>query len=127
MPQVAFCLELSLRQQVTLLVWLALVKTKSKKSTEREELFVNGDGHDEVSAAPGRVALEGCAVQLQGVVMVVVSDSGVAVVEVVDIVWDPGVVDSGLQIAVAFGVLMESLLIDCFLPTHLYQPVTVHP
>ena len=116
-----------MRQHVTLLAWLAFVKTKSKKSTEREELFVNGDGHDEVSAAPGRVALEGCAVQLQGVVMVVVSDSGVVVVEVVDIVWDPGVVDSSLQIAVAFGVLMESLLIDCFLPTHLYQPVTVHP
>ena len=113
-----------MRQHVTLLVWLALVKTKSKKSTEREELFVNGEGHDEVSAAPG--ILEG-AVQLQGVVMVVVSDSGVVVVEVVDIVWDPGVVDSGLQIAVAFGVLMESLLIDCFLPTLLYHPVTVHP
>ena len=118
-----------MKQQVTLLVWLALVKTKSKKSTESEELYVNGDGHDEVSAAPGRVALEGCAVQLQGVVMVVVSDSGVVVVvvEVVDIVWDPGVVDSGLQIAVAFGVLMESLLMDCFLPTPLYHPVTVHP
>ena len=56
---------------MTLLVWLELVKTKSKKSTEREELFVNGEGHDEVSAAPG--ILEG-AVQLQGVVMVVVSD-----------------------------------------------------
>ena len=116
-----------MRQHVTLLVWLALVKTKSKKSTEREELYVNGEGHDEVSAAPGRVALEGCAVQLQGVVMVVVSDSGVVVVEVVDIVWDPGVVDSGLQIAVAFGVLMESLLMDCFLPKPLYHPVTVHP
>ena len=113
-----------MRQHVTLLVWLALVKTKSKKSTEREELFVNGEGHDEVSAAPG--ILEG-AVQLQGVVMVVVSDSGVVVVEVVDIVWDAGVVDSGLQIAVAFGVLMESLLMDCFLSTSLYHPVTVHP
>ena len=118
-----------MRQHVTLLVWLALVKTKSKKSTEREELYVNGEGHDEVSAAPGRVALEGCAVQLQGVVMVVVSGSGVVVVvvEVVDVVWDSGVVDSDLQIAVAFGVLMESLLIDCFLPTSLYHPVTVHP
>ena len=118
-----------MRQHVTLLVWLALVKTKSKKSTEREELYVNGEGHDEVSAAPGRVALEGCAVQLQGVVMVVVSDSGVVVVvvEVVDVVWDPGAVDSDLQIAVAFGVLMESLLMDCFLPTSLYHPVTVHP
>ena len=118
-----------MRQHVTLLAWLAFVKTKSKKSTEREELFVNGDGHDEVSAAPGRVALEGCAVQLQGVVMVVVSDSGVVVVvvEVVDVVCDPGVVGSDLQIAVAFGVLMESLLMDCFLPTFLYHPVTVHP
>ena len=111
---------------MTLLAWLAFVKTKSKKSTEREELFVNGAGHDEVSAAPG--IFEG-AVQLQGVVMVVVSDSGVVVVvvEVVDIVWDPGVVGSDLQIAVAFGVLMESLLMDCFLPTFLYHPVTVHP
>ena len=116
-----------MRQQVTLLVWLEFVKTKSKKSTESEELFVNGEGHDEVSAAPG--ILEGCAVQLQGVVMVVVSDSGVVVVvvEVVDVVRDPGVVDSDLQIAVAFGVLMESLLMNCFLPTPLYHPVTVHP
>ena len=81
-----------MRQHVTLLVWLEFVKTKSKKSTESEELFVNGEGHDEVSAAPG--ILEGCAVQLQGVVLV---------------------------------VLMESLLIDCFLPTSLYHPVTVHP
>ena len=111
---------------MTLLVWLEFVKTKSKKSTEREELFVNGEGHDEVSAAPG--IFEG-AVQLQGVVMVVVSDSGVVVVvvEVVDVVCDPGVVGSDLQIAVAFGVLMESLLMDCFLPTSLYHPVTVHP
>ena len=111
---------------MTLLVWLELVKTKSKKSTEREELFVNGEGHDEVPAAPG--ILED-AVQLQGVVMVGVSDSGVVVVvvEVVDVVWDSGVVDSDLQIAVAFGVLMESLLMDCFLPTSLYHPVTVHP
>ena len=115
-----------MRQHVTLLVWLELVKTKSKKSTEREELFVNGERHDEVSAAPG--ILEG-AVQLQGVVMVVVSDAGVVVVvvEVVGVVWDPGVVGSDLQIAVAFGVLMESLLMDCFLPTSLYHPVTVHP
>ena len=81
-----------MRQHVTLLVWLEFVKTTSKKSTESEELFVNGEGHDEVSAAPG--ILEGCAVQLQGVVLV---------------------------------VLMESLLIDCFLPTSLYHPVTVHP
>ena len=111
---------------MTLLVWLEFVKTKSKKSTEREELFVNGEGHDEVSAAPG--IFEG-AVQLQGVVMVVVSDSGVVVVvvEVVDVVCDPGVVGSDLQIAVAFGVLMESLLMDCFLSTSLYHPVTVHP
>ena len=115
-----------MRQHVTLLVWLEFVKTKSKKSTESEELFVNGEGHDEVSAAPG--ILEG-AVQLQGVVMVVVSDSGVVVVvvEVVDVVCDPGVVGSDLQIAVAFGVLMESLLMDCFLPKPLYHPVTVHP
>ena len=60
LPQVAVWGELSLRQQVTLLVWLAWVKTKSKKSAESEVVLADTEVQDTVSVeSPAQASAEG--------------------------------------------------------------------
>ena len=46
LPQLAICWVLSLWQQVTLLVWLELVKAKSKNTADREVRFADIDVHE---------------------------------------------------------------------------------
>ena len=60
LPQVAFFLELSLKQQVTLLVWLAWVKTKSKKCTERDVVLEDTEVQEADSVeSPAQASAEG--------------------------------------------------------------------
>ena len=60
LPQVAVWGRLSSRQQVTLLVWLAFVKTKSKKSTDREVVLADTEVQETISVeSPVQASAEG--------------------------------------------------------------------
>ena len=57
LPQVAVWMELSLRQHVTLIVWLALVNTKSKNKTGSEVVLVDAEVQDGGSSVQGAVSI----------------------------------------------------------------------
>ena len=60
LPQAAFWNVVSALQQVTLLVWLALVKTKSKKSAESEVVLADTEVQEAVSVeSPAQASAEG--------------------------------------------------------------------
>ena len=121
---------------MTLIVWLALVNTKSKNRTGSEVVLVDAEVQDGGSSVQGAVSIglpsQAANVrpfmQLRNLNLIVCGDEELHDDHFPQSDHATGVPGhAGAVVGAEVVVLMVSLLISCFFPVFLYIPFTVHP